>query len=239
LSTDPAVAPPAGAARDFALGTYHMLPLLVGMVPFALLLGALGAEKGYDPLAMALMSATVFAGSAQVVAIGLWQDPLPVVTIVLTTALVNLRHLPMSAALGPSLDRFGPRLPFAALFLMADEIWAVAMRAARGGSLSPAYYAGLAIPFYINWIFWSTLGTVAGRVIADPQRYGFDFAFIAVFIVLIRGFWRGRPSVPPVLASVVGALVAARLLPGVWYILVGTAAGMLAAALAWRADDAR
>jgi 4-azaleucine resistance transporter AzlC len=238
LSTEPTAARAGGAARDFALGAYHMLPLLAGMVPFALLLGALGADKGYAPLEMALMSATVFAGSAQFIAIELWRDPLPMLTIVLTTALVNLRHVPMSAALAASLDRFGPRWPFAALFLMADEIWAVAMRAARGGSLGPAYYAGLAIPFYLNWIFWATLGTVAGRVIAEPERYGFDFAFTAVFIVLIRGFWRGRASLLPVAASIAGALLSAKLLPGAWYILVGTAAGMVVATLAWRPDHA-
>jgi len=231
--------PPGAAARDFALGTYHMLPLLAGMVPFALLLGALGADKGYQPLDMALMSATVFAGSAQLIAVGLWHEPLPILAIVLTTALVNLRHLPMSAALAPGLGRFGDRLPLAALFFMADEIWAVAMRAAQTGSLGPAYYAGLAIPFYLNWIFWSILGTVAGQVIEHPERYGFDFAFAAVFIVLIRGFWRGRASLLPAAASIAGALLAAHFLPGAWYILVGTAAGLVAAALAWRPGDAR
>jgi 4-azaleucine resistance transporter AzlC len=215
-----------------------MLPLLAGMVPFALLLGAVGADKGYKPLDMAVMSATVFAGSAQFIAVGLWQDPVPILAIVLTTALVNLRHLPMGAALSPSLGRFGDRLPLAALFLMADEIWAVAMRATQRGSLSPAYYAGLAIPFYFNWIFWSTLGTVAGQVIEHPERYGFDFAFAAVFIVLIRGFWRGRASLLPAVASIAGALLAARLLPGAWYILVGTSAGLVAAALGWRPADA-
>ena len=238
MSIEPVAAPSRGAARDFALGAYHMLPMLVGMVPFGLLLGALAADKGYSQLAMALMSATVFAGSSQFIAIGLWQEPLPVLAIILATALVNLRHVPMSAALAPSLGRFGHRLPFAALFLLADEIWAVAMRAAQGGSIGPAYYAGLAIPFYFNWIFWTVLGTVAGGVIAEPERYGFDFAFIAVFIVLIRGFWRGNRSLPPVLASIAGALLAHQFLPGVWYILFGTAAGMLAAALAWRPPHA-
>lgn len=239
MSTEPAVAPPGGAARDFALGTYHMLPMLVGMVPFGLLLGALAADKGYSPLDMALMSAMVFAGSSQFVAIGLWQEPLPVLAIVFATALVNLRHVPMSAALAPGLGRFGHKLPIAALFLLADEIWAMAMRAAQGGRLGPAYYAGLAIPFYLNWIFWTVLGTAAGSVIVEPERYGFDFAFTAVFIVLIRGFWNGRRSLPPILAAVAGALLAHEFLPGIWYIVVGTASGMLAAAVAWRPDHAR
>ncbi|MGD9744094.1 MAG: AzlC family ABC transporter permease, partial [Dongiaceae bacterium] len=70
-----------GPERDFALGAWHMLPLLVGVIPFGLILGALAAEKGFGPLEMALMSATVFAGASQFVAVELWNEPLPVLTI--------------------------------------------------------------------------------------------------------------------------------------------------------------
>lgn len=228
-----------GPGRDFALGAYHMLPLLVGVIPFGLLLGALGAEKGFGPFEMALMSATVFAGASQFVAVGLWDEPLPILTIVLTTALVNIRHVLMSAAIGPRLHGFGTGRSVASLFLLCDEVWAMAMQAAAGGRLTPAYYAGLAIPFYLSWIFWSALGTVAGNVIQEPARYGFDFAFTALFLVLIRSLWRGRSSIAPVLASLAAALLAYRYLPGVWYIFAGGIAGTLAGAIFRRGEHGR
>lgn len=239
MSTEAASASPRGFARDFALGAYHMLPLLIGVIPFGLILGALAAERGFSPLEMALMSATVFAGASQFVAIGLWEHPLPIFIIVLTTALVNIRHVVMGAAIAPKLDRFATACSLASLFLLADEIWALAMRAAEGGRLTPAYYAGLAIPFYLSWLFWSVLGTVAGKVIEDPARYGFDFAFTAVFLVLIRSLWRGRASLAPVASSVVVAVLAYRYLPGVWYIFAGGMAGTLAGAISWRGGDGR
>lgn len=228
-----------GPERDFALGAWHMLPLLVGVIPFGLILGALAAEKGFGPLEMALMSATVFAGASQFVAVELWNEPLPVLTIVLTTALVNIRHVLMSAAIAPHLRDFGTGRSVGWLFLLCDETWAMAMRAGAGGRLTAAYYAGLAVPFYLSWIFWTALGTVAGSVIAEPERFGFDFAFTALFILLIRSLWNGRSSVAPVLASALAALLAYLYLPGVWYIFVGGVAGTLAGALFWRGGDDR
>jgi predicted branched-subunit amino acid permease len=114
---------------------------------------------------------------------------------------------------------------------MADEIWAMAMRRAGRGRLTPAYYFGLATFFYLSWVFWTGLGTVVGAIIRDPARYGFDFAFTAVFLILIVGLWRGRRSIAPLAASAIVALAAHAWLPGVWYIVLGGAAGVLAAAL--------
>src|SRR5215469_3973172 len=103
-----------------------MLPLLLGVVPFGLILGALAAEKGLSPLETALMSALVFAGGSQFVAIGLWAHPIPIFVIVASTALVNLRHLLMGATIAPHIGRFGRGGSYPALFFLADEIWAVA-----------------------------------------------------------------------------------------------------------------
>jgi 4-azaleucine resistance transporter AzlC len=227
----------AGWSRDFALGAWHMTPLVIGVVPFGLLLGALAAQKGFGPLDMIAMSALVFAGASQFVAVEIWADPVPWLAIVAATALINLRHVLMSAAMAPAMGRFGPVLAPLALFFLADEVWAMALRRAREGRLGPAYYAGLGLSLYLSWLFWTALGTVAGGVIDDPARYGFDFAFTAVFLVLITGLWRGRASVAPVAASALAALAAHAWLPGVWFILLGGVAGALAGALL--AGDAR
>jgi 4-azaleucine resistance transporter AzlC len=222
--------PGARWTQDFALGLWHIAPLMVGAAPFGLLMGALAAHKGFGPLEMLLMSGTVFAGASQFVAIDLWRDPIPMLTIILATAMVNLRHVIMGAAMQPVMGRFGRYQSLAALFVMADEIWILAMRRAAQGRLTPAYYLGLGAVFYVNWLFWTGIGTVVGGVIENPARYGFDFAFTAVFLVLITGMWRGRASVAPLVASGTAALAAHAWLPGVWYILLGGVAGALAGA---------
>ncbi len=229
-----------GAWReDFLLGAWQMLPLVLASIPFALILGTTAAGKAISPAETALMGALTFAGSSQFIAVGIWTHPIPALVIIASTAMVNLRHLLMSAAIGPYMGRFGPRQSYLALFFLADEIWAVALRRAAEGRLTPAYYFGQALPFYVSWIFWSTLGNVLGSTIADPRRYGFDYAFVAVFLVILFGLWRGRASAAPIVVSAACALLASKFLPGVWYIFIGGIAGTAAAAILARPADAR
>ncbi len=208
-----------------------MFPLLLAGIPFALILGTTAAAKGLSPAETGLMSGLVFAGSAQFIAVGLWTHPIPVFVLIATTWMVNLRHLLMSAAIGPQMNRFGPRQSYFGLFFLADEIWAVALRRAAAGKLTPAYYFGQCLPFWVSWTFWSTTGNILGSVIADPSRFGFDYAFVAVFLVILFGFCRNRASLVPIAVSALTALLAWKFLPSVWYIFIGGIAGTAAAAL--------
>jgi 4-azaleucine resistance transporter AzlC len=216
-----------------------MLPLLLASIPFALILGTTAAGKGLSPAETGLMSALAFAGSSQFIAVGIWTHPIPALVIIASTAMVNLRHLLMSAAIGPQMGRFGPRQSYLALFFLADEIWAVALRRAAEGRLTPAYYFGQALPFYASWILSSTLGNILGGAIADPSRYGFDYAFVAVFLVILLGFCRNRASLIPIAMSAVCALIAWKFMPGVWYIFIGGIAGTAIAAILAKPADAR
>jgi len=215
-----------------------MAPLLLAGIPFALIMGATAAAKGLSPAETGLMSGFVFAGSAQFIAVGLWTHPVPVFVLIATTWMVNLRHLLMSASIGTQMGRFSRRQSYFGLFFLADEIWAVALRRAAEGKLTPAYYFGQSLPFWVSWVFWSTMGNILGSTIADPSRYGFDYAFVAVFLVILFGFCRNRSSLIPIVVSAATAVIAWKVLPSVWYIFIGGIAGTVAAALIAKPDAA-
>lgn len=215
----------------FAAGFLAILPLVVAVGPFGLLLGTLAAQKGLTPLEVAVMSATVFAGASQFVVVEIWTTPPSVALLGATALMVNLRHVLMGAALAPEIKAWPRPLAYAGLFFMADENWAFSLRRATQAPLTPAYYAGLALPLYGAWVTTSTLGAVFGGVLQDPARYGLDFAFTAVFLALLLGLWRGRRTLWPWLASALVAVAGHALLPGVWYIALGGLAGALVGAL--------
>ncbi|HYV87723.1 MAG TPA: AzlC family ABC transporter permease [Candidatus Polarisedimenticolia bacterium] len=223
---------------DFLLGAWQMAPLLLAGIPFALIMGTTAAAKGLSPAETGLMSGFVFAGSAQFIAVGLWTHPVPIFVLIATTWMVNLRHLLMSASIGPQMGRFSRRQSYFGLFFLADEIWAVALRRAAEGKLTPAYYFGQSLPFWVSWVFWSTMGNILGSTIADPSRYGFDYAFVAVFLVILFGFCRNRSRLIPIVVSAATAVIAWKLLPSVWYIFIGGIAGTVAAALIAKPDAA-
>ena len=220
-----------GSFREGALAT---LPLMVGLIPFALLLGALAAQKGLSPLEMALMSGLVFAGSAQFLAVELWREPIPVLLLAGMALLVNGRHVLMGAAIAPRFTGVAAPHLYPAVFLLTDEAWALTLASSHSGAAAFGYYLGVAISLWLSWVFWTTAGTLGGTIIQDPATYGLDFAFIAVFLVLLRGMWRGPRSLAPWLASAGAAALVDRMVPGPLYVLAGAATGLLVAALMTR-----
>ncbi|BAI72500.1 branched-chain amino acid transport protein [Azospirillum sp. B510] len=225
---------PASLRQEFASGVLHSLPVVAGAIPFGFLLGSLAAKAGLSALDMGLMSALVFAGSSQFVAVELLDKGgagggagLAVVGAIL---LVNLRHLLMGATLEPRFRDISRARAGLALFFMTDEQWALALR--RGAGLTMAYWYGVAVTLYLAWLASTVAGTLAGALVADPAAWGLDFTFIAVFLCLLAGFWRGAGSLPPWLASAAAALAVHALSPGgTWHILAGALAGGAVAAL--------
>ena len=216
-----------------------VVPAAISMVPFALLIGFLARQNGLSTVEAFLMSAMVFAGSAQFVALDLWSWPVPVASLALTAFIINARHILMGAAMMPHMANWPGRRAYPALFFLADEIWALSMARAGGRPLRLSYYVALAAPFYLTWISMTTLGHLMGAAIQDPSRYGFDFAFTAIFIVILSALWRGRSTVLPWTASAATAVAVWYLVAGPWYILAGGVVGALVGGIQGaRPDDA-
>lgn len=222
------------SVRSEALrGFFDILPLMAGAAPFALLLGSLAVQKDLSPLEVTLMSISVYAGSSQFIAIDIWSTPVPVLAIVGTTLLVNLRHVLMGAALAPHLGQMNRWQRLFVVSIHSDETWAMSLQ--RVGrvehGLTPAYALGMFVPFYLQWPIWTLVGALAGGLVEDPAVYGFDFVFPAVFITLVMGFWKVSRQTSVILISGAVALLVHHFVEGVWYIflagLAGTAMGAL------------
>lgn len=226
----------AAARADFIAGLGQMLPVILAAIPFALIFGALAGDRGLPVSGVALMSATVFAGGSQVVALGMWSDPPALVAIAATTLLVNARHLFMSASISRSMGTFSPLQRAIGLVLLTDETWALAESRAARAPLTPAFYFGLALPLYVSWQFCTVAGALVGALVADPAALGLDFAFAAIFIGLLMGFRASPGFVAIAGASLVASAVTSWLVPGAWSIAVGAAAGVLTAVLIARPE---
>jgi 4-azaleucine resistance transporter AzlC len=212
--------------RQFRQGAMAISPICAAAVPIGLVWGALAVERGLSIVEIGLMSAAVFAGASQFVAIGLWASPLPVAAIIFATFMVNIRHVMMSASLGRHMDRFTPIQRFAALYGLTDEVWALAETRAMQAPLMPSYYAGLAIPLFLCWISSTIAGGAFGRVLGNLEGHGLDFVFAAMFIGLIVGF-RSLPAWLPVVAtSAAVSVLTYQILPAPWSVIAGGLAGV-------------
>ncbi len=213
-------------------GVRDALPLGVSVVMYGSVFGLLARQAGLSFTEAALMSALVCAGSAQFVVIGMWATPLPILSIILTTLAINIRHLLMGAALRGRFARFSKRQSYGSLPLMTDENWALAISRFERGERDGAVMLGGGIVMYLSWVLATVLGYVAGSAVSDPAALGLDFAATIVFAGLLVLLYKGKRDLLPWGVAAVVAIAADRLLPGNWYIILGGIAGCLAGA--WR-----
>jgi len=222
--------------HEFFTGVRDTLPLLLGALPFALIYGAIAASAGLSMAAAIAMSAFVFAGSSQFIAVGLVAAQTPVAIIVLTTLIVNLRHMLYSATLLPYLKELPQRWRIPLAFWLTDETFAVTVHRFQRNDASPYqhwYQLGSSIAMYLNWQLWCFLGLLLGNRIPDAQGWGLDVAMPVTFIGMIIPFVRTLPVVVCVLTAGAASLLTLTL-PYKLGIVVSAGAGIASGLLAQR-----
>jgi 4-azaleucine resistance transporter AzlC len=179
------------------------------------------------------MSLLVFAGASQFTAVGMFAAAAAPVAIVVTTLIVNARHLLLAASLAPYLRREGlwARLGLAAQ--LTDESYAVGVRQFLAGRGSAAYQLGANISMYAIWQCSTVAGVLLGRALPDPAAYGLDLVFPLTFVGLLVPLLRKRDSQVVAAAAAALTLVGALWLPGSWYILLA-GVGASAVGARWR-----
>ena len=217
-------------------GARRSLPLLVGMVPFALVVGITSQSQGLSLSEATLMSACVYAGSAQLLALGHWAVPAPILAAATASFIVNLRLALMGPVLGPWLDRVRGWRLWVSLFLMADQNWALSVAEREAGRSDAGFLFGSGLVLWVVWVIVTAIGHVVGGVIRPPAGHPIFFAALAVFISILVPMWRGKSDLVPWLVAAIVALAIARLLPGTsWHIVGGALAGAMAGVLKDRA----
>lgn len=220
-----------------------MAPLLLGAAPFGLIYGTLAVSSGLSAAAAMAMSLIVFAGSAQFVAVGLVAVGTPV-SIIITTFIVNLRHMLYSATLQPYLKHLPQRWRIPLAFWLTDETFAVTVHRRQKEDNSPYkhwYQLGSSIAMYVNWQIWCLLGLVLGDRIPDAASWGLDVAMPIAFIGMTIPFVRNMPMVVCVFTAGACGLLTVGLpykLGIITSALAGVLAGLLSEVVARRRQEA-
>ncbi len=223
------------ARSEFREGLKDISPMVIAYAPIAALWGTIAVSKGLSPLEAFLMSLGVYSGTAQFVATDLWHLGLPLAYLIFTLGTVGLRHVLMSASVSRHMQGFPRGKASFLLFWLTDEAWAIIERRALTTPLTPAYFFGASFPLWPNWALFTLIGALVGKAFGDGRAIGLDFAFAAMFIAVLAGFWKG-PRTGAILAASAAACAAKIWISGGWYILIGGAVGMLVAVLTYRED---
>jgi len=219
-------------------GVQGVAPALVGVVPFGLIYGVLAVKAGLPALAAQAMSCIVFAGSAQFVATGLFGAGAPGLLIVLTTLVINFRHILYSASVAPYLKHLSPAWKWVLAYLLTDEAYVVSIThyqrleepAERG---SHWYLLGAGLALWIVWQISTGVGILAGAQL--PAGWALDFTLALTFIALVVPGITDRAGVAAVITAGAVAVLTGDLPYKLWLVL-GALSGVL---VGWWVDNNR
>lgn len=192
-------------------GVGAVTPLLLGAIPFGLIYGVLALNAGL-PVGMAQgMSAIIFAGSAQFITTQLVRDGAPLLVLLATAAVVNLRHMLYSASLAPYLQHLGLGWKALLAYLLTDEAYAVVITRYVGDNPHSTpkaanhhwYFLGAGLGLWITWQMSTAVGIFVGAQI--PASWSLDFAMPLTFIAIVVPALKDRAVI--VTALVAGAAI--------------------------------
>ncbi len=208
-------------------GFVKALPIAVGVASYGLVFGVLSKQAGFSLFHSILMSSSVFAGASQFVVLEMWNFPLPVFTIWIATLVVNLRHMLMGISLRKHFKGLSKFKSYLSLFFLVDENWAYSMTEWKNGGTNAALLLGSGICLFCSWVSSTLIGFIIGSGISNPEKWGMDFAFTAIFIFLAKGMWSDKSDLFPWVVAAGVSVLTSKLLPGHWYIIFGAIAGSL------------
>jgi 4-azaleucine resistance transporter AzlC len=201
------------------------LPIALGYLPVALTFGILARQAGLSVSAVAGMSAWVYAGASQFLAVKMIASGVGFFEIILATLILNFRHFLMSTVLARRVEASKPKAA-ALSYWVTDETFVVASVHARPEGLSALGFFTMAVTAYLAWLSGSFVGGMFADLIpvriVDGMGIGLYALFIALLVPSARKHWQFA------LVAAASALTAwgmSRLAPGLsagWSLIVAT-----------------
>lgn len=183
------------------------MPFAVASGVLALSFGVVARDAGFSAFGAIVMSAVVFAGSAQFAAVAIFAAGGGIPAALGAAALMNSRFLPMGIALGPSLPGGALRRALQGQ-VVVDSSWAMSMD--DEGRFDRWFMFGHTATQYVGWSLGTAVGALAGSALADARTLGLDAVFPAFFVAILVGELRDSKGRAVALA---GAGIALALVP--------------------------
>ena len=216
-------APEPSPSNETALtqGLKAIWPICLGYIPLGLALGVLGEKAGLSPLQVGSMSLCVFAGSGQFIAISMITAGASIPSIVLTTFIVNLRHLLMSSSLAVHYQGACRKRITMLSYAIVDETFAVNLNKLKNGpwAIENAIVVGYAA--FFSWVLSTTIGCYFGRFIPE-NAFGLNYALTAMFITLLIYQLNGPIFTLTAIIGGLSAVALSMIMPGNAYIIIAT-----------------
>ena len=185
---------------------YKSIPVLAGYIVLGIGFGILMRNAGYGVVLTASMSVFIYAGSMQYVGVGFLAGGASVLTTVITTIMVNARHLFYSISMIDKYKNAGKYKPYM-IFALTDETYSLLSDGKVPDRVEPDLYRFLVSLFnQCYWITGSIIGNLLGTVLPFSTA-GIEFSMTALFAASFTEQWLTTKNHVPALTGLLCTLL--------------------------------
>jgi 4-azaleucine resistance transporter AzlC len=213
--------------NDFWQGVFDTFPLWIGVAPFGIAYSLAAQTAGLNALEIQAMSLLVYAGAAQFTAASLIGAEADSLSIIITTLIINLRHLLFSASVAAALPKLAWWKKGGLAYLLTDETYAITIKKVSEGRAGAGLIMGSGISLFTCWQLSTFTGLLLSNAIPDPNALGLQLVFPLSFIVMLIPYLKNRPAWAAAVTSAVLAITMRLVIPGNWYLLIAALGGCL------------
>ena len=187
------------------------LPVMAGYLVLGIGFGIIMTTSGYSPVWSLIMSLFIYAGSMQYAGIGLLTGGASLITVALTTLMVNARHLFYGISMVDKYEKTGKVKPYL-IYGLTDETYALAVAANNDTekevdiTSQNKYFFLITVMDHFYWVTGSMIGALLGTIITFDTT-GIDFALTALFITIFTDQWlKTKKHLPAIIGVAASAL---------------------------------
>jgi 4-azaleucine resistance transporter AzlC len=204
-------------------------PIVAGYFTVSFVFGLMAVSHGLPVWAPVAMSLMVYAGASQFSCLTLYTAGAPILTILVSTFLINLRHLLMSVCISASFDKYGIRTGSRLLYAvgLTDESFAIHSTMLDDRSLSPTYLIAFNGFCHGSWVLGSLIGGLAALYASGTVSLDFDYALTAMMLYVLVSLVNSMNKMKVATTSVIAMCALNIAVPSYFNIFVAAAIGCM------------
>ncbi len=172
-------------------GFYDVSPLLLPVVPFGIIFGAIGIELGFGPYITYATSIIIFSGASQIVFFQLLSNGASSIIAITSSSVVSTRHLLYGAVVAQYLSKLSLIWKIFLSYLLTDQAFAVSQEFFKKNSndeYKHYHLLGAGLTLWIVWQLTTVIGILLGSIV--PEELGLSFTIPLTFLALLINYFR-------------------------------------------------
>jgi len=180
-----------GKTKNLVRGSIDVLPLLIPVVPFGIIFGAIGIELGFGPYVTYATSIIIFSGASQIVFFQLLSAGASSIVAITSSSVISTRHLLYGAVVNQYLSNLSIYWKIGLSYILTDQAFAVSneyFKKNKRDKFKHYYLLGAGITLWVTWQLTTIVGILLGSIV--PEELGLTFTIPLTFLALLINYFR-------------------------------------------------